>query len=183
MFMLAIIAVIGVAMSATGGFNGSMVNADRISAELRSQGDLIKNKIRECYMNFNAVDHSGATGYPSTNFPVSSGSGTDVENLVCPTYGTGNQNLWSGQSQVLLPPPTKGFDKWVYVNAGDVNGRCIRIQPSAGFATDSMVHEGLSLAAGGFSEMERVYDSASASQRLIIWITRPTGAASPDCSS
>lgn len=185
LFALALIAAIAIAISASGNFVGSTLSTDRVSAEVKSQADLIRTKITECYMNVssNVNAFNPATDYNSSNYPASTGNGTLVENLDCPTYNSGAQNLWTGQSRAFLPAPPAGFDKWVYVNASDTGGRCIRIQPTGGNATDKGIRQGLIEATGAFSGMEAAYDTNSASQRFIIWITRPTGAASTDCSS
>lgn len=183
LFVIAILAVVAIAFSASGNFVGSTLTIDRISKELRSQADLIRAKINECYMNTSNIDHSGGDYYPTTNFPPSTGSGTAVASLTCPTYGSGVDNLWSGQSPATLPTPPTGFDSWYYVNAGDSGGRCIRIQPLAGFVNDNGVRQGIVETAAGFSGLEHVYDPNSSSQRFILWITKPTGPASADCSS
>lgn len=183
LFVIAILAVVAIAFSAGGNFIGSTLNIDRVSKEVRAQGDLIRAKINECYKNINAIDHSGGDYYPTSNYPTSTGSGTLVESLTCPTYGSGMDNLWTGQSPATLPNPPTGFEKWVYVNAGDSGGRCIRIQPLSGFVNDPSVKQGLVEAAGAFSGLELTFDPNSSSQRFILWLTKPSGAASADCSS
>jgi hypothetical protein len=183
LFVLAIIAAVATAFSAAGNFTGSTINIDRIKNEVRGQANLIYTKINECYLNVKDVNHSGGSDYSTANYPASVGNGTLVENLDCPTYGASTQNIWTGQSQTPYPPAPDGLGPWYYVNAGDVGGRCIRIQPPAGLVNDPSIRQGLIEAAAGFSDFERSFDSSSSSQRLIFWITRPTGAASADCSS
>jgi hypothetical protein len=206
LFALAIIAVIVVAMSATGNFSGNTISIDRTSAEVKSQGNLIRTKIVECFRNgveMANVECINNTYIPSqsaysrqalcgtgktvsdltTLYPTSTGSGTLVSDLDCPSYGSGAQNLWTGQSAAMLPNPPTGFDPWVYVNAGDVGGRCIRIQPSTGNATNDALKQGLVEASNGFSDLERIYNHNSGSQRFIIWITRPSGAGDANCGS
>ncbi|MBI3418869.1 MAG: hypothetical protein HY053_01875 [Proteobacteria bacterium] len=204
LFVLAIIAAISVAFSVSGNFMGTTITPDRVAQELKSQAALIRTKITECYRN--GVDNKnvecsgnievtpgvysrsgcGTGKYPTDTtvfYPTSSGSGTAIESVNCPSYGSGSQNLWSGQGSVFMPPPPQGFDHWYYVNAGDSGGRCIRIQPSSGNATDSGIKSGIDIAASGYTSQEKVYDSAGSSQRFIIWITLPTGTVSADCSS
>lgn len=182
LFVLAMLAVVATAYTASGNFTGSTITPERIGRELRAQADLIRTKINECYMNFKDIDHSGVSHLNDTNFPASSGTGTLVESLECPTYGTGTKNLWTGQSSVMLPPPPKGLEKWVYRNAGAIEGRCIRIQPEAANASDNAFKQGMAEAAMAFSDLERTYSSPSPSQRLILWITRPSGTAHADCA-
>lgn len=204
LFVLAIIAVMSVAFSVTGAFTGSTLTPDRISTELKAQAALIRSRIMDCYNNglqgkivecSGNVDLGGGSysrvgcgsgKYPTDTtafYPVSTGSGTAIEALDCPSFGAGATNLWSGQTNLFVPPPPSGLDHWYYVNAGDTGGRCIRIQPSTGNTTDSGIKQGIAIAADNYTSLEKVYDSAGASQRLIIWITRPTGAASANCSS
>jgi hypothetical protein len=144
---------------------------------MKSQANLIRNKILECFTN--GYDRGDLVD----KYPASTGNGTLVENLDCPSYNTGAQNLWAGQSPATLPKAPNGFDKWVYVNAGASGGRCVRIQPSSGNTADVGLKGGLAQAANAFSSMELIYDPNSSSQRFIIWITKPTGAASVDCGS
>jgi hypothetical protein len=200
LFALALIAVVSIAMSAGGGNIGNVISIDRVTADIKSQGLMITNKIRECYTNgyankqldcsnntFDAL--SGTWTRPGCSpidtdalYPASTGSGTAIESVTCPSYGVGLQNLWSGQSPAMLPPPTNGFDKWYYVNAGSTGGRCIRIQPQPATVNDSGMRNGLIEAANSFSASELTFVSGSISQRFILWITRPSGAASADCS-
>ncbi len=237
LFVLAIVAVISIAVSAGSNVVGTSINIDRVSAQVEAQGRLIKNRITECVANgMQRLDanytNSAAGGYVSP-YPASSGTGTLVELLDCPAlsynawatgtaYTIGNKvknaglsyiamtsatsgstapthtagtvsdggvmwrrmpTLWENASPVLLPAPPQGFDKWYYVDAGDTNGRCIRIQPLSANAADPNVKQGLIEIYNSFTSTERVYDSNSASQRFILWITRPTGSASANCSS
>lgn len=199
LFGIALLAVVSVAMGVGGNNIGSAISIDRATADLKSQGLLITTKIRDCFSNGisnKKLDCSNNTFVPGTGwsrpgcspidptafYPSSAGSGTPVENIDCPSFGGGIQNLWTGQAPALLPPPTAGFDIWYYVNAGDSGGRCIRTQPLSSTATDSSMRAGLVEAAAGFSADELTYVPASASQRFILWITKPTGSASPDCS-
>ncbi len=200
LFGLALLAVVSVAMGVGGNNNlSSVISIDRSTADLKSQGLLIATKIRDCFSNGidnKKLDCSNNTYIPGTGwsrpgcspidpaafYPASSGSGTPVENLNCPSFGAGIQNLWTGQVPALLPPPSSGFDIWYYVNAGDGGGRCIRTQPLASTVDDSSMRAGLLEASASFSANEVSYVPTSTSQRFILWITKPAVIASPDCA-
>lgn len=184
LFVIAILAVIGVAMSASGNFMGTTVTPDRVVADIKSQANLIRSKILECNQ------YSFDRGDLSDKYPESTGTGTLVESLDClafvaqgTTLPSNLTNLWTGAHPSSLPPPTAGFEKWYYKNAGPTGGRCIRIQPLTASATDIGVKNGLAQAATYFSSQEVVYDSNSSSQRFILWITKPSSSAHADCSS
>jgi hypothetical protein len=176
LFVIAIMAVIGTAISASGNFIGSTITPDRVIADIKAQTFLIRSKILECYtLGFDRGDLSD-------KYPLSTGTGTLVEELQCLSYASGQQSLWSGQSPATLPPPPAGFNKWYYKNAGSTGGRCIRIQPLTASATDTGIRAGLAQVATNFSDVERVYTAGSSSQRFIIWITAPTSTPDTDCS-
>lgn len=184
LFVIAILAVIGIALSATGNFTGTTITPDRVINDIKSQVNLIRSKILEC--NQYAFDR----GDLSDKYPLSTGSGTLVESLDCLAFvaqGTSLPsdltNLWTGAHPASLPPPTAGFDKWYYANHGASGGRCIRIQPLTASVNDVGIKNGLGQVSGAFSSQEVVYDSNSSSQRFIIWITKPTGTPSANCSS
>ncbi len=173
LFVIAIIAVISIAISASSNFTGSTITPDRVSADVKSQANLIRNKILECYTN--GYDR----GDLPDKYPSSTGNGTLVEDLDCPSYNSGAQNIWAGQSPASLPPPPRGLNDWYYVNAGSSGGRCIRIQPAS---ADASVKQGLTQASSSFSSMELSYDTGKDAPRFIVWITRPTGTVSDDCN-
>lgn len=179
LFVVAMMAVLGIAISSSGNFMGTTVTPDRVSAEIKSQANLIRSKLLECYSYGRATER----GDLSDLYPTTTGNGTTIDALDCPSYSAGQQNIWTGQSPASLPATPTGFDAWVFVNAGAVAGRCIRIQPASGFATDVGIKNGLAQVANNFSSNELVYDSNSSSQRFILWITRPSGVASADCGS
>lgn len=197
LFALAIIAVVAIAMSAGGNTMGSSaISIDRISADVKSQGDLILTKIRQCYTTatidqqancannaWNAV--ASAYTRPECNgtidqtvyYPVGAApAGILVSSIVCPGYqSTDGTNLWTGNAPAMLPPPSSGLNPWYYVNAGDSGGRCIRIEPTAAALADSAVRAGLAQAANAYASNEYTYTPGSASQRFILWITLPAG--------
>jgi len=175
LFIIAVIAVLSIAISASGNFMGTTVTPDRVSADVKSQANLIRNKILECYT------YGYERGDLVDKYPSSTGTGTPVSDLNCPSYPTGLTNIWAGQSPASLPPPPGGFDKWYYVNAGASGGRCARIQPLS--TTDVGLKNGLLQASSVFDANELSFDANSGSLRFILWITKPTGSPSADCSS
>jgi hypothetical protein len=184
LFVVALLGVIAMAMTAGSNTVGSTIISDRVRSDLKSQANLIRSKILECNQ------YSFERGELADKYPASTGSGTLVEALDCLAFvaeGTALPNnltsLWSGAHAATLPPPTAGFDKWVYVNAGASGGRCIRIQPLPANTGDVGIKTGLAQAFSAFSSQEIVYDPNSASQRFILWITAPSGTVSANCSS
>lgn len=210
LFVIAIIAAISIALGAGNVFTGSIITPDRVTANIKSQGLLIIQKIRECrgngfeneklrcypkcavYAPLNgilncspvaATDASCQTIDENSFYSTSTGNGTAVASLVCPSFGAGANNLWTGQSPTPLPPPTSGFDAWYYVDAsGTGGGRCIRTQPLPANANDAGIKSGIANTASSFTSAEMTYDPNSASQRFILWITPPTGTPDPNCS-
>lgn len=200
LFALAIIAVISVAMSAGSNFAGTTIATDRVAAEVKSQALLLTTKIRECYnhglsakqaecdnntlLSDGSWSRSGCNPIDKTSYyPTSTGTGTAITSVTCPSFDASSNNLWTGQAPLLLPATPAGMDTWYYVNAGDSGGRCIRIAPSTANLTNAAIKQGLIEASSAFSSQELTFDSAGASLRFIIWLTRPTGTASADCSS
>ncbi|NDE90166.1 MAG: hypothetical protein EB059_03375 [Alphaproteobacteria bacterium] len=191
LFVVALLAVIGMAMSAGNNTVGSTIASDRVRADIKSQGNLIRSKILEC--NQYSFDRGDLTDKYPYSGPDGVSFGTTaqlVESLDClafvnqgTTLPNNNTNLWAGAHSATLPPPTQGFDKWMYVNAGSSGGRCIRIQPSAGNATSPGIKDGLASVSAAFSTQEVVYDPSSSSQRFILWITYPSGTVNAGCQS
>lgn len=188
LFILAILALLaGVLAAGSGGFNTASV-ADRVAADIQSQANLIRTKIAEC----NLIRGSGGTNY----YPVSDVSnGTLVSALDCAGDPTGQKNLWTGARNTMLPPPTQGFNDWKYINtdstgtAAATGGRCIWTTPvGSNPQGDRGIVEGLSKAASKFtnssgfsSSSEVIYDPSSTSQKFVLWITLPSGAADSHC--
>lgn len=200
LFALALIAVVTIAFSAGNNFTGSTTTIDSVKANIKAQAVLITAKIQECYSHGytakqaycdpnietspGVYSRSGCNPIDKTAFyPTSSGNGIAVSAITCPSYSTSSNNLWTGQSPAQLPPAPKGFNDWVYVNAGDSGGRCIRIEPLASNLNDAATKQGLIEASTSYTTQELVYNPNGTSQRYIIWITRPSGTASADCSS
>ncbi len=187
LFILALLGVLATVLSSgmEGGFS-SAGNADRITADIVGQANMIRTKILECQMQFlvNGRTHASA---PCANDPYpcsDQNDGTAVADLTCPndalTAGGNEQSLWSGPRAAMLPPPTKGFSAWMYMNAGDAGGRCFWTAPTGG--KSSAVVQGLSRAAEKFTSKEHSYDSASSSQKFVVFVTVPSGTVDEKCA-
>ncbi len=197
LFVLALLAIIGVVMSSgMGGFSQAGV-IDRISADVSTQANLIRAKINECTTEYGTGCGTGVVtsgscsnfdGYPSS---VSSGSAVaiDIKTVACQGDQTGQQNIWTGARPTTLPPPTTGFNDWEYINTNTVGlggsasgGRCIFITPTdPSAAQNAALVAGLTKAANKFTHntsndgaSEVNYDPASTSQKFILWISVPT---------
>jgi len=187
LFMLAVLGVIAAVVSAGGGSGlGSAGVADRITADVVGQANLIRSKIGECYMQYIVNGTNYATAAPCLNdaYPCSDQTnGTDVAALTCPndplTGGGDQQSLWTGLRFASLPIATKGFANWTYINAGESGGRCIWTAPASGAGS---AEEGLTRAAKKFSSQEVAYDPASNTQKFVVFITKPTGAVDSHCT-
>jgi len=189
LFVLAILAIIGTVMSAGGGgFNTASV-ADRVTADVVSQANLIRSKINECNLMYGTT--SNYDGYPQDS--TGGSPGVLVSSLNCTGDPATLQNLWTGNRAINLPPPTAGFGNWYYVNTNTgglggsaTGGRCIYIQPNA---SSSGVVQGLQNATKRFTSnttndgsSEVNYNSSMSHQRFIGWITLPTGTANANCT-
>jgi hypothetical protein len=187
LFIIAILAVVASAMMSGGGnFQTSSV-VDRINADITAQANMIRNAIGNCNMQYQMAVSTQSTNIlflpndPVGPYPASDTTdGTAVSALLCNPLGT--ESLWGS---IMLPPPTKGFDAWMYINAGPTGGRCLWTKPEGGSST--AIVEGLSRAAAKFNtgttvdlSHEVVYDPASVSQKFIVWITLPATADDAD---
>ncbi len=188
LFIIALLAVLAAAMSSGGGgFQVSGI-ADRINADIVAQANMIRTTINQCNLQYSLALSSGSVDLVGTDppggYPASdTTNGTAVSALVCDPMG--GASLWGA---ILLPPPTKGFNAWKYINNGPTNGRCIWTTPStASPVNNNGIVEGLSRAASKFNSgtaadttHEVVYDPASASQKFVVWITMPATADDAD---
>lgn len=167
---------------------GSAGVTDRISADIAGQANMIRAKIQECQMQYFVnskpphLNDCGSDAFPCSDQDL----GTAVKDLTCPndplTGGGAEQSLWNGPRLAMLPPPTKGFAAWMYMNGGDAGGRCIWTSPTAGNANTSEV-EGLFRAGQKFTDAERSYNHAGATQKFVIMLTLPTtGPLTPNCA-
>lgn len=190
LFILAMLALLATVMTSGFGDFGTASVADRVSADIVSQANLIISKINECNIKYGT--NNNFDGYPSSD----PDEGTLVSQLNCDGDSAGMQNLWTGQRVAALPPPTYGFEPWYYINTNAaglggtaVAGRCIWTRPTAGNAASSKgVVSGLTKAASKFSNSpsfsatsQVVYDPDSTSQKFIVWISMPTGTPDPNC--
>ena len=183
LFIIAILAVVAAAMMSGGGnFQTSSV-VDRINADITAQANMIRNAISNCNMQYQMALSTQSTNIlflpndPVGPYPTSdTTAGTAVSALECNPMGT--ESLWGS---IMLPPPTNGFDAWMYINAGPTGGRCLWTKPQGG--RSDPIKEGLLRAAAKFNSgatvdlsHEVVYDPESASQKFIVWITLPATA-------
>ncbi len=181
LFVLAILAVLGAVM-ATGNNSFQLSSKiDRISADIVAQGNMIRNTVNNCNLQYQMALSTGSAdaiasdppgGFPDSNTTT----GTNVSALLCDPVGT--SSLWGA---ILMPRPTKGFGPWKYINNGPTNGRCIWIEPlDAGSKSDAALVAGLTRAAAKFNSgtavnlsNEAIYNPSSDSQKFVIWITLP----------
>lgn len=174
LFVIAVLGLLASMMAAgSGGFGVASV-ADRVTADVTTQINLIRSKLNEC----NILYGTNANG---DGWPASDAAGTLVSALECEADPTGQKNLWSGVRASQLPPPTSGFAEWTYVNGGDEGGRCIWTAPTSG-STSKGVVSGLQRAATKFTAAELSYDGGSTTQKFVIFITRPQGTVDTHCT-
>ena len=180
LFILAILALIGVVLSAgSGGFSVAGV-ADRVTADIVAQANLIRAKINECNLMYGT--NSNYDGYPQDS--TAGSPGILVSAVACAGDPAGLQNLWGGNRATSLPPPTPGFNNWYYVNTNATGlggtatgGRCIYIQPTAasgGIAaglTNALKKFTHATANDGVSEVN--FDPTKSGQRFVVWISTP----------
>ncbi|MFA4995001.1 MAG: hypothetical protein WC521_06840 [Bdellovibrionales bacterium] len=188
LFIIAILAVLAAAMSSGGGGFQISGTIDRINADITTQANLIRTTVSQCNLQYMMALSSGSVDIVGTDppggFPASNtGTGTPVSDLICDPMGS--SSLWGA---ILMPPPTKGFSPWTYINTGETGGRCIWTAPTkANPVNDAAIVAGLTRAAAKFNSStavdtahEVVYDPASASQKFIVWITLPETAGDAD---
>ncbi|MFA5040279.1 MAG: hypothetical protein WC464_01420 [Bdellovibrionales bacterium] len=191
LFVLAMLAVLG-AVIASGSTNFQLSSTiDRITADITAQANMIRNTINNCNLQYQMALSTGSVslvetdppgGYPESNTT----SGTAISALACDPMGT--SSLWGA---IMMPPPTKGFTPWMYMNNGS-KGRCIWTEPlAADPKNDTAIVQGLTRAASKFNTSisvsllhEVIYNPSSDSQRFVVWITLPetVGEADSHCS-
>ncbi len=195
LFVIAMLGLIALLISAGGGGFSNAGVADRTSATIEQQANLMRSVINQCNIQYLAARSlcntvgacpscTLATGsncsVDITNtdpYPQSASGGTPVASLLCDPVNS--LSLWG---QTLVPQPTAEFNTWTYVDAGDGGGRCIWTQPKAsGSNTNTGIVSGLTKAANHFSNgtsfnssNEVIYDPSSSSQKFTMWITVPT---------
>jgi hypothetical protein len=184
LFVIALLAVLAMVMASGNGDYQVANSADRITADIVTQANMIRNTISQCNLQYmleaSTTTISNASFVPTTDpYPVTPASGL-VADLVCsPTTGL---SLWNDKT---LPPPTSGFGPWNYIDAGNSNGRCIWTSPtSSNPASNGGITSGLVRAAAKFntsttytSAAEALYDPSGVNnpnQKFIVWITLPT---------
>ncbi len=187
LFVVAMLGIIATIMSSSGGSSfGSAGTADRVTADIAGQANLIRAKIAECHMQYlvNGTNYASApcAGDP---YPCSDQTnGTAVSDLTCPNDpldGANERSIWTGLRPASLPQASNGFNNWMYINAGSAGGRCIWTAPTSGNGTAAIV-EGLKRVATKFTTEEIAYDDSSNTQKVVIFITRPTGVTNSNCT-
>ncbi|HAX92325.1 MAG TPA: hypothetical protein DCY07_09050 [Rhodospirillaceae bacterium] len=187
LFVLAILGILAsVFASGSGGSLGSAGVADRVTTDILGQINLIRSKITECQVQYLINSKTYATGDCNQDpYPCSDQTdGTLVSALTCPNDpldGTDQRSLWTGLRPDTYPPATDGFGEWMYINAGLSGGRCIWTAPTNGNASAAIV-DGLKRAALKFTSQELAYDDTSNTQKIVIFITRPTGVVDTHCT-
>lgn len=167
LFVIALLGILATFMATNTGGMGSAAREDTITAQLSSQANLIRSKFSECNMI-------------RGSWPAGDGTGTLVTAVTCPGDPSGQDNLWTGARSSQLAPPPQGFNNWTYYDySATSGGRCVKIAPASG--SDPAVRNGIRRAATKFTSQESDYDSNGVAQSLVIWITRPSGAAGANC--
>jgi hypothetical protein len=195
LFILAILGAIASMISMSSGGMGMATGIDRTKMELSSQIQLVQTKIDECallnrrsyneYRRDHAYDKDAPDFDPAAETlypPADAPEGILVRNYICPaTRDHAETPLWAGGvRQAFLPPPPTGFGDWRFVNNGE-SGRCFFIQPESSKAAGSKtIREGIAAALKKMPKTAYSYDPASPTQRIVIWVTRPTGQR-PNC--
>jgi hypothetical protein len=192
LFVIAILALLAVVVSAGFGDFSAAGTTDRISADLTMQANLIRAKINECNIKYGT--NANYDGYPSSD----PSAGILVSAINCEGDTVGGQNIWQGMRATTLPPPTTGFGAWRYINTNAVGlggtatgGRCIWTAPTMTDPNRNTASvAGLTKAASKFNTAtsctpncprDVVYDPASPSQKFVMWITLPTGTPDSNC--
>jgi hypothetical protein len=203
LFVIALMGVLALVFASNSGSFGTATTADRVTADINSQANLIRSKIHECYMQSittnqtitNNADNSTAPCAGSTDscpdecegdpYPCSDQTdGTLVKNLTCPndplTTDNIQQNIWTGPRNGLLPPPTSGFTEWRYMDAGAAGGRCFWTELAPSVTKNNGIVTGLMKVAAKFSTQEASYDQDSNTQKFVVFITLPSSPATLD---
>jgi hypothetical protein len=188
LFVLAMLGILATVFASGGSSSlGSAGITDRITADVVGQANLIRSKMSECQMQY-LVNGTNFASAPCASDPYPCSDQTDgtlVSALTCPndplTGGGAEQGLWTGLRPASLPVASQGMNAWMYINAGESGGRCIWTAPASGNSSAAIV-DGLTRAVNKFTTQELSYDSGSASQKFVVFITRPTGAADSHCT-
>lgn len=174
LFVIALLGILAAFMASSGGGFSVAGVADRVTADIHSQANLIRMKINECNIMYGTADNGD--GWPSSD----PSDGTAVADLECTADPVGKKNLWTGTRPAMLPPTPQGFSAWTYMNAGATGGRCFWTAPTGGNSSSGVV-SGLTRAASKFSSQEVSYNAGSAHQKFVVFLTLPTGTVDPKC--
>jgi type II secretory pathway pseudopilin PulG len=170
LFVIALLGVLAAAFASSSTSMNSATKADSITPLLETQAQLIRNKFYEC----NTI---------RSVWPISDSAGTTLASVECQGDPSGLRNLWSGARNVLLPAPPKDFNAWTYFDQSATGGgRCVMIRPSSTtLAASAAIRQGIAKAYAKFTTQEADYAPTGTNQKLIIWITRPTGSPHSNC--
>ena len=183
LFIIALLGILAAVMATSMGSFGTATTADRVTADINTQANLIRSKISECYMqtlaNNGLVDNSSAPPFDTVPecahdaYPCSDQTnGTAVSDLRCPgdaLDGGGNQqNIWTGPRNAQLPPPTSGFTAWQYLNKKGTGWRCIWTSTAH---SNTGIGTGLAKAATKFSSQEVSHKNNGDNQKFVVCIT------------
>jgi len=195
LFVIALLGILATVIASDPGGLNTAGATDRIAADIQSQASLIRTKINECNIKY-------GTNLNGDGFPASDTSnGTLVSALNCEGDPVGSQNIWSGLRATTLPPPTTSFGPWYYINTNGAGlggtatgGRCIWAAPTVSNPKGNAgLVEGLKKAVSKFthqttcsnqstcSAAEVIYDPASTSQKIVLWVSIPTGTPDAHC--
>lgn len=167
LFVIALLGILAAFFASDMGSMGGAGREDTITATLAAQANLIRSKFNECNMI-------------RSGWPAGDGTGALVTTVTCPGDPSGQDNLWTGARPNQLAPAPQGFNNWTYYDySGSGGGRCVKIAPVSG--SDPSTKAGIRRAFGKFTSQEADYDSNGVAQSLVIWITRPVGAAGANC--
>lgn len=167
LFVIALLGVLAAFFATDMGSMGGAAREDTITATLGAQSNLIRAKFNECNMI-------------RDSWPVGDGTGMAVTAVTCPGDPAGLDNLWNGSRVAQLAPPPQGFNNWTYYDySGAGGGRCVKIAPVSG--SDPATKNGIRRTFAKFTSQEADYAPGGSAQSLVIWITRPSGAAGANC--
>src|SRR5579859_5398129 len=93
LFVIALLAILAAVMAGGGGDFQVAGGADRITADIGAQANLIRNTINECNLQYMLAVSTGSVAPSADTYPLSDTStGTAVSALTC--NPTGGNSLW-----------------------------------------------------------------------------------------
>lgn len=156
--------VVGFIMAPTEDSSSNAVVQSRVTGELTTQGNLIRQQVLSCTLRF-PVAGLPVVGHPPA-WPAQPPSGL-VRDVSCP--GNANENLWLGNGSVFLPAPPTEWSEWQYLK--DADGICIRTTANPGMAADPVVIAAVQAAAGKWGHGETFVKTAG-SLSITLWLRK-----------